>query len=195
MDIIKFNYLLNRALTDKESFSTLYKYYYPRIILHVKRTYPKVDAEEIAQEFFLNLLKRKSVKIIKNPASWVYTSCKNIIIKNHSKLSKEIPVSCEESEAPFIFLMQVLKSEQILENKEEIENIFNTLEDETTRKIFYLYYWEAYNFREIAEILKIKVPTVKQKHRRAIKKIKEKLVSDSEKFRSIIVKEIKDKYE
>lgn len=195
MDVIKFNYLLSRALIDKESFSTLYKYYYPRIILHVKRTYPKVDAEEIAQEFFLNLLKRESVKIIKNPTSWVYTSCKNIIIKNHSKLSKEILTSCEELETPCIIIMQVLQSEQILENKEEIENIFNNLEDETTRKIFYLYYWEAYNFREIAEILKIKVSTVKQKHRRAIKKIKEKLVSDFENFRSIIVKEIKDKYE
>ena len=66
--------------------------------MHVKRTYPKVDAEEIAQEFFLNLLKRKNIKIIKNPTSWVYTSCKNIIIKNHSKLSKEILVSCEELE-------------------------------------------------------------------------------------------------
>ena len=110
-------------------------------------------------------------------------------------MSKEILTSCEELETPCIIIMQVLQSEQILENKEEIENIFNNLEDETTRKIFYLYYWEAYNFREIAEILKIKVSTVKQKHRRAIKKIKEKLVSDFENFRSIIVKEIKDKYE
>lgn len=178
MDVIKFNYLLNKSLSDKEALSALYKYYYPRIVLHVKRVYPKVDAEEIAQEFFLNLLNRKSVRFVKNPSSWVYSSCRNIIIKNHSKVYNEILVDSEFSEKTVSTFIQSLNFEISLENKDMTERIFNLIEDEQTKLIIYLYHWESYNLREISAILNMKVSTVKQKYRRAINKIKQTYVSD-----------------
>lgn len=177
MDVIKFNYLLNKSLIDKEAFSYLYKYYYPRIILHVKRTYPKADAEETAQEFFLNLLKRKSVKFVRHPVSWIYASCRNIIIKNHFDKGDEIPVENDCFDGSFISALQTPDSLSDLENKCTVQKLFEEIDDEITKKIIYLYYWEAYNLREIAEILKMKESTVRQKHRRAIKKIKNR-VSD-----------------
>lgn len=178
MDVIKFNLLLNRALTDKEALSALYKYYYPRIILHIKRTYPKADAEETAQEFFLNLMKRKSYKFVKNPASWIYASCKNIIISKHEKFGNETFVAFENSEILFSDVMKNMNTEQVFENADLIERIFSLIGDETAKKIIYLYYWEGYNLREIAAILKMKTSTVKQKYRRAIIKIKKNNVSD-----------------
>lgn len=178
MDVLEFNLLLNRALTDKSAFSTLYKFYYPRIILHIRRTYPKVDAEEVAQEFFLNLMKRKSYQFVKNPASWIYASCKNIIIRNHSKTEKEIAVVQENFGSPFSETLRGLNFERLFENADLVERIFASIDDETAKKIIYLYYWEGYNLREIAAILKMKTSTVKQKYRRAIIKIKKNNVSD-----------------
>lgn len=178
MDVIEFNILLNRALTDKEAFSTLYKYYYPRIILHIKRLYPKADAEGTAQEFFVNLLKRKSMSFVKNPASWIYASCRNIIIRNYSRSEKEIAVAPDSFEAPFPDTLQQLNVEQLLENADVVERIFASIGDETTKKIIYLYHWEGYNLREIAKLLNIKTSTVKQKYRRAIIKIRQSGVSD-----------------
>lgn len=178
MDVFEFNLLLNRALTDKNAFSTLYMYYYPRIILHIKRTYPKVDAEEVVQEFFLNLMKRKSVRFVKNPASWIYASCKNIIIRNHSKSGNEIAVEPESCDGQFSETIKRMNEERLLENADLVERIFASIGDETTKKIIYLYHWEGYNLREIAKLLNIKTSTVKQKYRRAIIKIRQSGVSD-----------------
>ncbi len=177
MDTIKFNYLLNKSLTDKEAFSALYKYYYPRIILHIKRTYPKADAEEVAQEFFLNLLKRKSVKFVKNPVSWIYASCKNIIVKNHAKECAEISVEDNFFEKSFFSCLTSPDFVSEFEYKTQVQKIFEQIDDEDSKKIVYLYYWEAYNLREIAQLVGLKESTVRQKHRRALKKIK-KSVSD-----------------
>ncbi len=48
--------------------------------------------------------------------------------------------------------------------------------DVTEQKITEMYYWEGYKLKEIAEILGLKYSSVKQKHKRLIKKIKNSLL-------------------
>lgn len=55
---------------------------------------------------------------------------------------------------------------------DQAKRVFDALGDDCTKKIFYLYYWEGYNLREIAQLLSLNISTIKQRHARGIKKIK-----------------------
>ena len=61
MNKSEFNRLLNRIRTDESALMALYRYYYPRIILHIDRVYPKINSEDVAQEFFLKALSQQMV--------------------------------------------------------------------------------------------------------------------------------------
>ncbi len=164
----RFNKLLKRIKNDKNALETIYDFYYPRIKLHIRRKYRNISDEDIAQEFFINLLQFDNFNHIKNPTSWIYTSCDNIAKKYFIKyelIDIDSEQICDDS-LPLI--------EEILLN-DEIRKIFEILNDETSKTIFYLYYWEGYNLREIAELLKLNKSTVKQKHTRGLKKLKDLL--------------------
>lgn len=168
MDTREFNVCMRKIQTDKEALSNIYAYYYPRIILHIHRSYPKVSAEDIAQEFFLNLLKYNYCCYIKNPASWIYVSCDNLIKKKYGQEKV-----CIELEKCNIDSGEILIDEIIVQ--EDIDKVFSAIEDRETREIIYLCYWEGYSLREVAELINKNKSTVKQKHTRAIKKLKQVL--------------------
>lgn len=75
MDPLQFNRLLRRIKTDADALDKLYDYYYPRIILHIKKVYPGASAEDVAQEFFYRLLRSENRGYIAKPTSWVFTVC------------------------------------------------------------------------------------------------------------------------
>lgn len=164
----EFNGYLKKIKYDKKSLDRVYSYFYPRIIMHIKRKYPMVQAEDIAQEFFLNLMNYDNQNFIYNPISWVYTSCDNLIRKNHNK----------EFEIIELEKCNIVHHEFVLENliiNEKMEEIFKKIKDDDTKKILYLYYWEGYNLKEIAVLLNKNKSTIKQKHYRAIKLLKKEL--------------------
>ena len=164
----EFNRLLSRIKKDEKALEKIYDFYYPRIILHIKTKYKDISGEDVAQEFFLNLINTRKFNYILKPSLWVYTSCDNIAKKY---LIESVAADLEyiQVEDNSIAIIE----ETIID--ENIKKIFKILKDDVSKKIFYMYYWQGYNLREIAELLDINASTIKQKHTRGIKKIKEKL--------------------
>lgn len=164
MDSKVFNRLLNKIKYDNEALNTLYDYFYPRIVLHLKRTYPCADADDIAQEFFIRLLKSPCNTYVRNPASWVYVACENLAKEKYAELAEEYPASdlLEGISAPVYVAEKAVVGVQVRE-------LFEKVKDGKTKIIIYLYHWEGYNFREIAEILGMNSAAVRQRYSRAIK--------------------------
>lgn len=163
-----FNKLLRHIASDKKAFQVLYKFYYPRIINHINRMYPNVDAEEIAHEFFIKLLSAKKFNYVKNPTSWVYVICRNIV---KYKYGKNNYISFDESNKISDTLIQEADFDSHIDLEAQTRQMLS-LADDLTRKIIFLYYWEGYNFNEVSELLSMKAVTVRQKHARFVKKVK-----------------------
>lgn len=167
MNPLWFNELLKRIRKDATALDTLFNYYYPRIILHINRVYPTASAEDIAQEFFFKLLKTEISGYISKPTSWVFTICENIAKAKHNKESRELPASdlLESIATP------VNTTEDII-NKIQAQQIFKSVNDDMTKEIIYLHYWEGYSLKEIAVITGLSAVNVRKKHSRAIKILK-----------------------
>lgn len=168
MSIEEFNRLVKQINKgNAKAFTTIYDYYYPRIVMHIASRYPKLSPRDIAQEFFLNLLQIQNFKRINNPTAWVLTSCDNIAKKI---LRIDHVIDCAEED-----IMDFLHPNiDAIEKYAEMDYIKGLLKhiDSVSQEIFYLYYREGYNLREISELLEIKLATVKQKHVRGVEKLK-----------------------
>lgn len=162
-----FNKLLNKIKEDDDALNALYDYFYPRIVLHIKRTYPCADADDIAQEFFLRLLTFPCRTYVLNPASWVYKACENLAKEKYAEVAEEYPASdlLDGVSAP-VFV------DEIAAVSIQARELFEKITDQKTRNIVYLYHWEGYNFREIGKILGMNCAAVRQRYSRVIKVLK-----------------------
>ena len=165
MNEIEFNFLLRTLHTNAHSIEILYNYYYSRIIIHIRKKYGSVLAEDVAQDFFNGLLKEGTFPTVTHTTAWVYSRCENIAkrkIGNESKYvyTDEIIKIAEEDDA--------LYKEELYGDLYYAINQLNSDEQD----IIEMYYWEGYKLKEIAKILNIQYAAVKQKHKRIIKKIK-----------------------
>lgn len=158
-------WIFNKYLHDLENFSSyeaLYKYYFKRIVFHLSRTYGLQIAEDAAQSFFsdLKFIAAKQ-SYVEFPTSWVYKCCENIAKRLISKENKyaEIgaDVSCSSS----------------YDERELYGDLYDEIKslDDISRNIIMMYYWEGYGLYEVSKLLGINYNTVRQKHRRALKKI------------------------
>lgn len=81
----------------------------------------------------------------------------------------------ESATLPLLVSENYSVSEDLVETEilnDQAKRVFDALGDDCTKKIFYLYYWEGYNLREIAQLLSLNISTIKQRHARGIKKVK-----------------------
>lgn len=166
VDVFKFNLILKQCERDNKAFETLFDFYYPRIKLHVHKKFPDACADDVAQEFFLQLMKSHGFKYVQNPTAWVFACCDNI--------AKRMLIG-ESATLPLLVSENYSVSEDLVETEilnDQAKRVFDALGDDCTKKIFYLYYWEGYNLREIAQLLSLNISTIKQRHARGIKKIK-----------------------
>ena len=163
MDAQQFNLLLNNANKNEKAFELLYNFYYRRIVAKIAKSFGKEFAEDVAQEFFIRLVKfDKKYEFINNPTAWVYTCCENIA---KTKLAKE------KGKISF--------NEEIGANSAldfDFENVFIGTElnklDDISKDIVILHYWKGYNFEEISGILGITYDAIRQRHKRLKKKLK-----------------------
>lgn len=167
MDSYKFNRLLRHLIKDPYAIEELYSYYYPRIVFLIGKKYGETLAEDVAQEFFLQLIKTgEKQDYIEFPTSWVYKCAENIAKRklsddtkysysNYSHLSAEVAAARNEDPIGKLFAKEIL----------------DTLSDREYQ-IIYLFYWDGYNQREIANMLNLTPSNVRQIHSRAIKKIR-----------------------
>lgn len=163
METYKFNYII-KNIHKVKAFDALYDFFYRRIVFHLKYIYGDALAQEVAQDFFLQLIHKENIgsEYIEYPASWVYKCCENLAKK---KLAKE---KNERISAPELLLEYEQQFE--IEVYGDLYDTIKSLEGDS-QKIIRMYYWEGYNFKEISAIMHIKAGTIRQKHSRALKKI------------------------
>ncbi len=164
MEKTKFNQLLKNYKTDRESFIKLYEYYYHRIVFHIAFKFSKDIAEDVAQEFFVKLMRIEIEEDIEYPTTWVYTVCDNLAKTLVKKFKSYEQLTGDEF---YEFSSNIAE-------REMIKDALSIL-DELDKKIIAMYYWEGYSLKEIAEILKYPYETIKKRHSRALKKIQKKL--------------------
>lgn len=157
---------------DEEAFQTLVKRYlklvYNFVFLSVRD--PEY-AEDITQEVFIKVWSHlKKFDPSKSFKVWVYAIAKNSIF-DFLRKKKLVPFSFLEREEE---IYEVVDSEplpnEILDGLNSAKKLDGALGkiDVLYRQVLVLYYQNGFNFREIAEILKTSVNTVKSRHRRAL---------------------------
>lgn len=161
MNVFRFNELLGKIKFSQAALTELYNFYFPRIVLHVRRSYPGVPAEDIAQEFFMFLLYSPTPLFVSHPNPWIYAVCDNMCRRYQKNTDKEVLSNNETLSA--LDLMEGAIDD------EDVRKVFEVVKDEVDRKIIYYYYWLGYNFREIAELLGIKPSAVRKRHSRIVK--------------------------
>lgn len=163
MDAKEFSRLLKTIDSDARSIDAICKFYYKRIVLHVGAKFGKQLAEDVAQDFFINLLKKGGEQTkVEFPTTWVFTCCENI-----AKRKLETQHACTGHDADRVCADVLTEIEMYGDLFWEMQKL-----SEESRQILYLFYWEGYNQLEIAGILGMDYAKVRQKHHRAVKKLK-----------------------
>lgn len=165
---------------DEKSLEILIKRYLKPVYSFVyKRVNNFQEAEDITQEVFVKMWKNiRKFKKEKNFRTWIFTIAKNTTIDflRKSKIASATKINNT-------FLEKLASSFNLLEffeKKDAANKISLALEKLSTecRTIFSLRYNEYLTFREIAEILKQPLNTVKSRHRRLLIQLK-KLLSQN----------------
>jgi len=162
----EFNRLLLSVKTSVRALEKLHEYYFGRIVFHIAKKYGKDFAEDVAQDFFLWLLKAESLPHVTNPTAWIYLQCDSIAKRKVQKESRyvtgEIEVASEE-----------------VHREEAFGDLYDAIRalDETERKIVELHYWEGYSLKEIAPMIGMEYPAARQRHKRLLAKMKDSLKS------------------
>lgn len=163
MDSKRFNRLLKTLKKRSRSFDVLYEYYLHRIVYHITR-YVGSDrvAEDVAHEFFTQLLASDKTYEVEYPTTWVYRVCERIVVRMLKREDKEfdLPDTTETD----CFAHIVLES--------EVRDALNERLDPQAREIVYLRYWEGYTLKEIADMMKLEYENAKKICQRAMKTLK-----------------------
>ncbi len=171
---------------DETSLDLLVKKYFKQIYAFVfKYANDQAAAEDITQETFVKVWRNiKKIDKNKNFKSWLYTIAKNTAL-DFLKKKKSIPFSNFEQENGKNYIVETLVDnlslpDKISESLECQETFLKAIEklSEKYKIIFSLYYYQYLNFREIAEILKEPINTIKSRHRRGLVLLK-KIVAES----------------
>ncbi len=164
MEAKEFNRLLKSINTEQSSVERLYCFYYPRIVRHITLKFGCEFGDDIAQEFFINLMRMGSEQsYIQYPTGWVYACADNIAKRRLTYENRYTELTESEN------LRETKASD--FELKGELQEALQGIDD-ISREIIRLYYWEGYNQNEIAEILKLTPSCVRKKHSRALKKLR-----------------------
>lgn len=161
---------------DQKSFEVLVARYtdllYRFVLGYVKDT---EMAQDITQNVFLKVWRNvKKIDKSKNFKSWIYTIAKNTAL-DVIKSKKAIPFSNFEDEKGKNILTEKLLDASLLPDRmaiiKEHHHIFREAIGKLSLKyqsVLVLYYYQYLNFREIAEVLKESINTIKSRHRRGL---------------------------
>ena len=135
----------------------------------------EVAAEDLTQEIFVKVWKKiKSFDKKYKFKNWLYAVAKNTCL-DYFKKNKEITFSDISPAADDLFFENLIQeasaSPQVeIESSQEAEMVNSAVDKlpEKYKTAVKLYYHGGYNFREIAEMIKTSIDTVKSRNRRAL---------------------------
>ncbi|MGB9598543.1 MAG: RNA polymerase sigma factor [Minisyncoccales bacterium] len=132
------------------------------------------DAEDLTQEIFLKMWKNlKKFKKEENFKNWLFAIARNSCLDFLRKKKKDFLLL----EKDFLFIDKNPLGDEIFEResfREKIEKEIKKLPFKM-RKVLDFYYFLGLNFREISEILKEPINTIKSRHRRALLRLKKNI--------------------
>jgi len=179
--------MLKVAGYDSKALEQLYDRYSPIMFTLIQRIVDdKEVAEEVLSDVFVIIWKKIDQFDFKtnNVYTWLITIARNKAIDTLKRnLQKEGVADYtdkyeEEKILPKLSnSISPLNLEQILNNGEKVKETINSL-TEAQRYVLELSYFEGLNEKEIAEKLKIPLPTVKSKLQLALGILQKKLVFD-----------------
>lgn len=171
--------LVNQAKAgDSSAYSTLVERYWKKIyVLCYLYLRSQATAEELTQETFLKVVEQ--IKTLKDPTkfvAWLYQIARNLCHdewthrKRNESLGEEVLTAipdCRES------------SEDVMDKKMEREWVAQAIDrlSEDHREVLVLVHYERLSYEEAAEILDIKLGTLKTRLFRALQKLREQLDS------------------
>lgn len=164
MDSKEFNKLLKKINKNSRAFEKIYKFYFSRVVRYLSIKYNQALAEDAVQEFFIKLQEHaQHCKYIECPTAWVYKCCENIA-KNKLRQDKR-----------YTYIEKL--DEMIFEQRYEVElygELYEAIKklDISSQKIIKMHYSEGYSYLEMAHIFNANYNTIRQKHSRALKKLK-----------------------
>ena len=164
MNESEFNRLLASLKTSTRALETLHGYYFGRIVYHLAKTYGKAFAEDVAQDFFLWLLQAEALPRVKSPTTWVYLQCDSFAKR---KVQKEARYVNGEIEVAY----------DVPHKEEVFGDLYQAMEslDDVEKNIVEMHYWEGYSLKEIAPMIGMEYPAVRQRHKRLLSKLKDVL--------------------
>ncbi len=133
------------------------------------------QAEDIAQEVFIRAWAHmKKFDITKSFKVWIYTIAKNLVF-DFLRKKKSIPFSFLEKEDRVFDIVDTDPLPDTLLRQADVSKKVNAALGKipvASREVLILYYRDGFNFREIAEIFKTSVNTIKSRHLRALAMLK-----------------------
>ncbi len=140
------------------------------------------DAEDITQDVFIKVCRNlEKFDLKKNFKTWIFSIAKNTAI-DFMKKKKSIPFSTFENERDENLFEEGLADrepfpDELLRRKDIEKQVNKAVEGLPApyRVVLFLYYYDGFNLREIAEILGESEDTVKSRHRRALIMLKKSL--------------------
>lgn len=164
IDTTRFNQLLKTAKYDESAFEELYLYYYPSIINRVYYKYGNRNLGiDVAQEFFLEILKMDGSKHVEYPTSWVHAVCDNLFKKLMIKSGKDLLLP---NEVLSTFSREASFPEIFGEYTEKLK-----LLDEKTQEVIRMHLFEGYTLQEYARISNLNYETARKRYQRGLKKL------------------------
>ena len=180
---------------DFEALTALFERYLKPIYQFVYRYVHNVpDAEDITQEVFIKVWKHsRKFDQKKRFKTWIFAIAKNTALdflkksRSASGGKKIVPFSeLEHAEGEGIGEGSMLDTladpaplpPEVLA-RADITQVLKEAVDQLpfdARTVLFLYYYDHFNFREIAETLGQSIDTVKSRHRRALFRLKELLI-------------------
>lgn len=168
--------------TTTTIYDILFRKYYPGLLFYATRFLPEDEAEDIVQDTFLELWKRKdTIEIGDQIQAFLYrityTKCLNAL--KHKQVENEYSTAAAELYQKKIEFYDPGQNETMLrmENKElqaEVYKAINELPDKC-KEVFKLSYLHDMKNKEIAEVLDISMRTVEAHMYKALKYLRIRL--------------------
>lgn len=164
------------------TYNELFRKYYPGLLFYATRFLSEDEAEDVVQETFFDLWKKKdTIEIGEQIQSFLYRSVymKSINVLKHKKVETNYSVVVEELYKQKLEHYQpddnaIIKTMEAQELRKEIFAVLNEL-PEKCREVFKLSYIHGMKNKDIADVLDISLRTVEAHMYKALKFLRARL--------------------
>jgi RNA polymerase sigma-70 factor (ECF subfamily) len=131
--------------------------------LCIRLTQSPTHAEDLFGETWVKVAEKiNNIKKEKNPMNWIYTVCLNLYRKSAPKWRKE-DVSDDFFDDETILFEKELNTEENIIKKETLQQMYKAVSalSDTYRIPIILFYFRDLSYKEISEMMKLPIGTVK----------------------------------